>query len=237
MKIALAQINPTVGDLEGNAKKIIEYIGKAKKQGAELVVFPELAITGYPPEDLVLKPQFITDNIDALKKIVKASKGIGVCIGFADRKGNDLFNAGAFIDNGKIVKIYHKNNLPNYGVFDEKRYFKEGKESAVVSFRGVKIGLGICEDIWVEGGPYKIEAKLGAKIILNINASPYHVGKIYDREKVLKKRAVSTKGQIVYVNMVGIQMQINMFVDQAAVNRVDIAANTNRTGIPHQNPA
>jgi len=208
MKIALAQINPIVGDLEGNAKKIIEYIGKAKKQGAGLVVFPELAITGYPPEDLVLKPQFITDNISALKNIVKASKGIGVYVGFVDKKGNDFFNAGAFIDNGKIVKIYHKNNLPNYGVFDEKRYFKEGKEPAVVNFKGVKIGLGICEDIWVEKGPYKGEAKAGAKIILNINASPYHVGKIGEREKVLAKRAKATKAHIVYVNMVGGQDEL-----------------------------
>jgi len=224
MKIALAQINPTVGDLEGNAKKIIDYIGRAKKQGADLVVFPELAITGYPPEDLVLKPQFITDNISALKKIVKASKGMGVYVGFVDRKGpstrlrraqssrsgrrNDIYNAGAFIDNGKITKIYRKNNLPNYAVFDEKRYFKEGTGPAVVSFRGVKIGLGICEDIWVEEGPYKGEARAGAKIILNINASPYHVGKIYDREKVLKKRAVSTRAHIVYVNMVGGQDEL-----------------------------
>jgi NAD+ synthase (glutamine-hydrolysing) len=224
MKIALAQINPTVGNLEGNAQKIIEYIGKAKKQGSELVVFPELAITGYPPEDLLLKPQFITDNINALKKIVKASKGISVYIGFVDRKGpstrlrraqssrsgrrNDLFNAGAFINNGKVIEIYHKNNLPNYGVFDEKRYFKEGTKASVVSFKGVKLGLGICEDIWVEEGPYKGEARAGAKIILNINASPYHVGKIYDREKVLKKRAVSTKAHIVYVNMVGGQDEL-----------------------------
>ncbi len=208
MKIALAQINPTVGALESNAKKIIEYIGKAKAQGAELVVFPELAITGYPPEDLVLKPQFIADNIDALKKIVKASKGMGVFVGFVDRKGKDLYNAGAFIDNGKIIKIYHKNHLPNYGVFDEKRYFKEGEGSAVVSFRGVKIGLGICEDIWVEDGPYKGEAKAGAKIILNINASPYEAGKIYDREKILKKRAIGTRAHIVYVNMVGGQDEL-----------------------------
>jgi len=204
MKIALAQINPTVGNLEGNAKKIIDYIGRAKKQGADLVVFPELAITGYPPEDLVLKPQFITDNINALKKIVNASKGIGVYIGFVDKKGKDLFNAGAFINNGNIIEIYHKNNLPNYGVFDEKRYFKEGTKASVVSFKGVKIGLGICEDIWVKKGPYKG----GTKIIININASPYHVGKIGEREKVLAKRAKATKAHVVYVNMVGGQDEL-----------------------------
>ena len=179
MKIALAQINPTVGNLEGNTQKIIEYIGKARKQGAELVVFPELAITGYPPEDLLLKPQFIADNIDALKKIVKASQGVGIYVGFVDKKGKVLYNAGAFINNGKIIGIYHKNNLPNYGVFDEKRYFKEGTKASVVSFKGVKLGLGICEDIWVEEGPYKGEARAGAKIIFNINASPPHTFRIF----------------------------------------------------------
>jgi NAD+ synthase (glutamine-hydrolysing) len=208
MKIALAQINPTVGALENNAKKIIEYIEKAKAQGADLAVFPELAITGYPPEDLLLKPQFISNNLDALKMVVKAATGIGVYVGFVDRIGKDLFNAGAFIDNGKIVKIYHKNNLPNYGVFDEKRYFTEGNEPAVVKFKSIKIGLGICEDIWVDEGPYKDEAKVGAKILLNINASPYCIGKINDREKILKKRAVSTKAHIVYVNMVGGQDEL-----------------------------
>ena len=212
MKIALAQINPTVGALEQNAKSIIDNINKAKKQGADLVVFPELAITGYPPEDLLLKPQFIADNLSCLKDIIKQTKGIGVYIGFVDKAGpetssgrhNDLFNAGAFINNGKMVKTYHKNNLPNYGVFDEKRYFKEGKESAVVNFKGIKIGLGICEDIWVEDGPYKG----GAKVMLNINASPYHVGKVIDRVELLRKRAISTKAYMIYVNMVGGQDEL-----------------------------
>ncbi|MFH1709552.1 MAG: NAD+ synthase [bacterium] len=208
LKIALAQIDPCVGDLRGNSKKIIDHINKAKKQNADLVVFPELAITGYPPEDLLLKPQFISDNLQCLEDIVKQSKGIGVYVGFVDRAEKEIFNAGAFIDNGKVVKVYRKNNLPNYGVFDEKRYFKEGTQPAVVNFRGVKIGLGICEDIWVEEGPYKNEAKAGAKIILNINASPYHVGKIRDRKKTLKKRALSTKAHIVYVNMVGGQDEL-----------------------------
>jgi NAD+ synthase (glutamine-hydrolysing) len=234
MKIALAQINPTVGDLEGNSKKIIEYIDKARKQGADLIVFPELAITGYPPEDLVLKPQFITDNLAALDTIVKSSKGIGVYVGFVDRggpktkqilkqvqddgsgrrnstgsgQGKDLYNAGAFIADGKIVKTYYKNNLPNYAVFDEKRYFKEGDKPVVVTFKGVKIGLGICEDIWVENGPYKAEAKAKAKIIININASPYHMGKIGEREKVLGVRAKATKAHVVYVNMVGGQDEL-----------------------------
>lgn len=208
VKIALAQINPTVGDLEGNARKIISFIDRARKQGAGLVVFPELAITGYPPEDLVLKPQFITDNIAALKKIAKAAKGIGVYVGFVDHKGKNIYNAGAFIEDGKIKRVYYKNNLPNYAVFDEKRYFKEGTKTEVVKFKGLKFGLGICEDIWVEKGPYRNEAKAGARMILNINASPYHMGKIGEREAVLKKRAKSTRAYIVYVNMVGGQDEL-----------------------------
>ncbi len=208
MKIALAQINPTVGALDANAAKIIEYINKAKKQNVDLIVFPELAITGYPPEDLILKPQFIADNIAALKKIVKVSKGIGVYIGFVDKKGADIYNAAAFIDNGKIIKKYYKNNLPNYAVFDEKRYFKEGTKIEVVKYKGLKFGLGICEDIWVENGPYKAEAKAKAKVLLNINASPYHMGKIGEREAILKKRAVATKAHVVYVNMVGGQDEL-----------------------------
>jgi NAD+ synthase (glutamine-hydrolysing) len=208
MKIAIAQINPTVGALENNALKIVDYINQAKEKGADLVVFPELAITGYPPEDLLLKPQFIEDNLLALQTVIKATKNIAVYVGFVDKLKEDLFNAGAFIVNGKLVKTYHKMNLPNYSVFDEKRYFKEGKKPETVILNKIKLGLGICEDIWVEGGPYKAEAKLGAKIILNINASPYHMGKLSERESILKKRAIATKTHVVYVNLVGGQDEL-----------------------------
>jgi len=218
MKIALAQINPTVGALEENAKKIIDYINKAKVKGAELVVFPELAITGYPPEDLVLKPQFITDNLNALKEITKAAKEIAVYVGFVDRDKEYIYNAGAFINNGKVIDIYRKNNLPNYKVFDEKRYFTPGKKTSVITLKGTKIGLGICEDIWVEEGPYKGEAKAGAKTMLVINASPYHIGKIYEREKILCKRAKATKAHIVYVNLVGGQDELVFDGGSFAVN-------------------
>src|SRR3989338_2335580 len=208
MKLALAQINPTVGDLAGNTAKIIDLIEEADHEGADLVVFPELAITGYPPEDLLLKPQFITDNLASLNKIVNSCKGIAAYIGFVDRKGKDLFNAGAFIVDGKIKEVYHKGNLPNYAVFDEKRYFEEGRKCSVVSYKGMKLGLGICEDIWVEKGPYAEEARKGARIILNINASPYHKGKIKEREEILKARAKSTRCYVVYVNMVGGQDEL-----------------------------
>ncbi|MDI6731394.1 MAG: NAD+ synthase [Candidatus Margulisbacteria bacterium] len=208
MKLALAQINPTVGDLTGNTQKILAFITDAKSQKADLIIFPELAITGYPPEDLLLKPQFIADNLSALREIVKHCRGIAAFIGFVDKKSKGIFNAGAFIENGKIKKIYHKVHLPNYAVFDEKRYFTAGKEGVMVSYKGLKIGLGICEDIWAEKGPYLAEARKGADLIININASPYHIGKIKQREKMLKTRAKRIKTPILYVNMVGGQDEL-----------------------------
>lgn len=192
MRLALGQINPTVGDLTGNKAIILDLIEEARHEKTDLVIFPELAITGYPPEDLLLKPQFVTDNLAALKEIAEKCTGIAAYIGFVDRKGKNLFNAGAFIVDGKVKTVYNKMNLPNYAVFDEKRYFKEGKKSRVVSYKGIKMGLGICEDIWVDGGPYAEEAKRGATLILNINASPYHKGKIVERENILKSRAKKT---------------------------------------------
>ncbi|MFA5839959.1 MAG: NAD+ synthase [Candidatus Margulisiibacteriota bacterium] len=208
MRLALAQINPTVGDLSGNTVKIIDFIEKAKQEEADLVVFPELAITGYPPEDLLLKPHFIADNLTSLRQVVKSCRGIAAYVGFVDKKGKDLFNAGAFIENGKILQIYHKVHLPNYSVFDEKRYFTAGRVGVMVKYKGLKIGLGICEDLWVEKGPYLEEAKKGADLIININASPYHIGKIKQREKLLKQRAKRIKTPIVYVNMVGGQDEL-----------------------------
>lgn len=208
MKLALAQLNPIVGDLAGNTEKIIKFISDAKIALADLVIFPELAVTGYPPEDLLLKPQFVSDNLLCLDRIKSTCDGIACYIGYVDRIGDDLFNAGAFIEDKKIKAVYHKINLPNYSVFDEKRYFTEGNKPIVIKFDKTKIGLLICEDIWVEKGPYRFEAKLGAKIILNINASPYHVGKIKDRKKLLSSRAKSTRAHVVYVNMVGGQDEL-----------------------------
>ena len=208
MKLALAQINPIVGDLEGNTRKIIENIDRAKAAAADLVIFPELAVTGYPPDDLLLKPQFIDDNLTRLQTIAASAKGIAVYLGFVDRQGRKLYNAAAFIIDGKIKTVYRKINLPNYAVFDEKRYFSEGKVPAIVGFRGTKIGFLICEDLWVDSGPYLAEARLGAKIIININASPYHRGKAREREKLVKARAKRTGAHVVYVNMVGGQDEL-----------------------------
>ena len=208
MKIALAQINPIVGDLDLNSAKIIDLIEEARHEKADLVVFPELCVTGYPPEDLLLKPQFIADNRTALDKIAAASRELAVYAGFVDSGQGALYNAAAFIENGRIEEIYRKMNLPNYGVFDEKRYFKEGDKCSVVNYQGKKIGLGICEDIWVEQGPYEAEVKQGAEIILNINASPYHAGKINEREALLKRRAKKANAYFVYVNLVGGQDEL-----------------------------
>ncbi|MBU0630497.1 MAG: NAD+ synthase [Candidatus Margulisbacteria bacterium] len=208
MKLALAQINPTVGDLEGNARKIIDHINRAKVGAADLIIFPELALTGYPPEDLLLKPQFIDDNLSWLKGVAAAAKGIAVCLGFVDKRGRKLYNAAAFLADGKIKTIYHKANLPNYSVFDEKRYFAEGDKPAIVNYRGTKIGLLICEDLWVDPGPYLTEARQGARLILNINASPYHCGKVREREKLVRARAKRTGAYVVYVNMVGGQDEL-----------------------------
>lgn len=208
MKLALAQINPTVGDLTANAVKIVSLLDEAREEAVDLVIFPELAITGYPPEDLLLKPQFIKDNLQALDLVVKQSRGIAAYVGFVDQKQGKLYNAGAFIVDGKIKTVYHKMNLPNYGVFDEKRYFHEGRRPAVVSYKGLKIGLGICEDIWVESGPHRAEAKKGAKLIVNINASPYHVGKVAERQKLLSGRARKSKAYLAYVNLVGGQDEL-----------------------------
>ncbi|MFA6431089.1 MAG: NAD+ synthase [Candidatus Margulisiibacteriota bacterium] len=208
MYLGLAQINPIVGDLSSNVTKIIGVIDEAIDQKVELVVFPELVVTGYPPEDLLLKPQFIADNLAALDKITKACKGIAAYVGFVDKKNNKLYNAGAFIVNGKVVKIYHKMNLPNYAVFDERRYFSEGDKPAIAYYKGVKIGLGICEDLWIEKAPNVKNANKGAKLNLYINASPYHLGKINEREKLLKKKAKAGKAYVAYVNMIGGQDEL-----------------------------
>ena len=220
MKIAIAQINSCVGDLEGNSKKIIDFINRAKELNVGIVSFPELAITGYPPEDLLLKPQFIKDNILRLNQIVKSCENITAIVGFVDEVKNNLYNAAAIISNKKIKGIYHKICLPNYSVFDEKRYFQPGKEFKVftgtvplgthptgdVSLRQ-KFGVIICEDIW-DGKPVKLLAKNGAKLVFAINASPFYSGKSNLRKKIVVKRAKENRVFIVYNNLVGGQDEL-----------------------------
>jgi NAD+ synthase (glutamine-hydrolysing) len=207
LRIALAQINPTVGDLEKNVSKIINYIKKAKTFGANLIAFPELSVTGYPPEDLLLKIQFIDDNLDALREVQKNVDDIVAIVGFVDRK-DDIYNAAAIIYNQKLIDTYHKMYLPNYGVFDEYRYFQAGTRCPVYHIGNIKIGVNICEDIWYPEGPSRIQSLAGAEIILNINASPYHIGKGKFREQMLSTRASDNIVIIAYLNTVGGQDEL-----------------------------
>jgi len=208
LRVALAQINCTVGDIEGNASKISEYIRKAQSIGADIVSFPELALTGYPPEDMLLKSNFIDDNLKKIKEVARAVGEIVAVVGFVDRKGKEIYNAAAVLYKGKILAVYHKMCLPNYGVFDEKRYFTPGEKSVVLKFGNILFGVNICEDVWYKNGPIQQEAFCGAKLILNINASPYHMGKIKLREHVIAGQAKANKLFMVYTNLVGGQDEL-----------------------------
>jgi NAD+ synthase (glutamine-hydrolysing) len=197
-----------VGDLEGNRRKINCFLQMAEEEGADIVSFPELAITGYPPEDLLLKPKFIADNLEKLKELSRLVGDIVAVVGFVDRKGEGIYNAAAVIYNGKIRGIYRKMFLPNYGVFDEKRYFRAGGEPLLFRFKKIIFGVNICEDIWHEEKPTRQQALFGAKLVLNINASPYHIGKIREREKVIREQARLNHVFIAYTNLVGGQDEL-----------------------------
>jgi len=207
IRIALAQINPVVGDLKGNEKKIVSSIKKAGRKKADVIAFPELTVTGYPPEDLLLKPHFIQDNRDVLHNVAAATEDITAVIGFVDRN-DGIYNAAAIISNNKIIDVYHKKHLPNYGVFDEQRYFRAGSVFPVYNFAGINIGVNICEDIWHKKSPAVAQAMNGARIIININASPYHTGKAFEREKMVSSLASRCGVIIAYVNMVGGQDEL-----------------------------
>ncbi len=209
LRIALAQINPTVGDLPGNRGKIVEYIARARARGADIVIFPELAVCGYPPEDLLLKEHFVRDNIKSLQALTGEVKGIAAVIGFVDiDKDKRLYNAAAVISDGRLKGVYRKKELPNYGVFDEKRYFTPGNDDSVFALGGHVFGVTICEDIWIEGSVYQREVKNGADLLINISSSPYDVGKLKKRQELLRKRARQTGAFIGYVNLVGGQDEL-----------------------------
>ncbi|MCX8110383.1 MAG: NAD+ synthase [Syntrophorhabdaceae bacterium] len=208
IRIAMGQINCTVGDLRGNKNKIIEYLHKAESIGADIVCFPELAITGYPPEDLVLKPHFVQENIDVMYDISKKVGQMVVVCGFINREEDRIYNAAAVMYKGLVCGIYHKALLPNYGVFDEKRYFRPGGEPIVFAFGSLRFGVNICEDIWFKEGPTRLQAMASATLILNINASPYHAGKIKTREAIITEQARDNNIAIVYTNMVGGQDEL-----------------------------
>jgi NAD+ synthase (glutamine-hydrolysing) len=207
MRIALAQVNPTVGDLAGNTRLVLEWMARARDAGADIVCFPELVLTGYPPEDLVLKPSFVRDNIAQLRSIAKATSGISAVVGFVDEDG-DIFNAAAFLNEGEIKAVFHKVFLPNYGVFDEKRYFEPGHRCPILELDGVRIGLSVCEDCWFPSGPMAWEAHHGAQVLININGSPYHYGKRAPRETMVQGRAADYGAFVAWVNTVGGQDEL-----------------------------
>jgi len=218
LRMAIAQINCTVGDFEGNCVKTIGYIKRAEGLGADIVAFPELSITGYPPEDLLLKSNFVKDGLKALARVAKSVNSIIAVVGFVNRSGKDLYNAAAVIYKGEIKGIYHKMMLPNYGVFDEIRYFKAGTAPSVFRIQDLVFGVNICEDIWHKDGPTNAQAAQGASLIININASPYYAGRIKEREEVVCTMAKDNNVVISYGNLVGAQDELvfdgqSMFVD------------------------
>src|SRR3954447_17613030 len=188
LSVALAQINPTVGDTAGNARKVADGIARARDEGATLVVLPELALTGSPPEDLLLKTAFLDAARAALDELAAQTRGIVALVGFPERS-DDVYNAAAVLADGRVAAVYRKVHLPNYGVFDEQRYFQAGTEPALVEIGDLAVGITICEDIWEPGPPATTEALAGAQVIVNLSASPYHAGKGTERERMLVQRA------------------------------------------------
>jgi NAD+ synthase (glutamine-hydrolysing) len=207
LRVGLAQINVTVGDLKGNVAKILACVEQARSLSVDLLTFPELAVAGYPPEDLLLRPQFVRDNIDALGEVVKGSAGISLVVGFVDAE-EDIYDAAAIIHDGRLVDVYRKQFLPNYGVFDEDRYFEPGSRCAVYDIAGVGVGVNICEDIWYPEGPAQAQAYAGAQVIVNISASPFQAEKRFFRERMLSTRASDSACVLCYNNLVGGQDEL-----------------------------
>jgi len=208
LRLGLAQVNPTVGDLEGNAAMVIEHIARAREAGVDLLAFPEMTITGYPPEDLLLKPAFIERAIASTRALVPHTRGMTVVVGTVDRD-YDLYNAAAVLHDGAWVGTYRKRYLPNYGVFDENRYFMPGTRNPVFVRGGTTVGVNICEDIWYPGGPVEEQVlRGGAEIVINLSASPYHAGKAQQRKRMLCTRAADNLAVVCYVNLVGGQDEI-----------------------------
>jgi NAD+ synthase (glutamine-hydrolysing) len=209
IRIALGQIDTTVGDLDGNVGKMAKWAERASAAGADVVCFPELAVTGYPPEDLVLRPEFVKDNLEALAELARRTAGgCAVLTGFVDRSERGLHNAAALLEDGEVVARYRKIKLPNYGVFDERRYFDAGRTPVSARIAGAELGLSVCEDAWMPGPPFDEYARIKTKVVLNINASPYHRGKVDERLDICAARARETGSWIVYVNAVGGQDEL-----------------------------
>ena len=209
MRIALGQVNPTVGDLPGNVDLLTAWASRATEADADLIVFPELAITGYPPEDLVLRPRFVDDNLTALSALAdRTAGGCPIVVGFVDRTDAGIHNAAALVGDGSVIARYHKIKLPNYGVFDEARTFTPGEAACSIRVAGSELGLSVCEDAWKPGPPFDTYAERGTPVILNINGSPFHRGKASERVEICRGRALETGSWIVYVNAVGGQDEL-----------------------------
>jgi NAD+ synthase (glutamine-hydrolysing) len=210
VRVALGQLNTTVGDLDGNVARMVDWTTRAAEEGADLICFPELAITGYPPEDLVLRPRFVEDNVAALDALAVATAGssCAVMVGFVDRTEEGLHNAAAMIRDGRVQERYHKIQLPNYGVFDEKRYFVPGTAACSVRLASSELGLSVCEDAWYGDAPFDEYERTRPQVILNINGSPYHHGKGAERLEICRARARQTGAWIVYVNAIGGQDEL-----------------------------
>ena len=207
LRIALAQINTTVGDLDGNVAKVLEWGERARQLGADVVAFPELTLTGYPPEDLLMRSRFIDDNAAALQRVASGLHGIAGVVGFVDRQA-DIYNAAAVVANGGVAGVYHKQFLPNYGVFDERRYFREGEGAKLFTIAGAKVGVTICEDLWYAEGAAQALGLAGADVVINISGSPYHHGKRGFRHRMFSTRASDNAVYIAHVNLIGGQDEL-----------------------------
>jgi NAD+ synthase (glutamine-hydrolysing) len=209
LRLALAQVNATVGDIAGNVRKVLSSCARAREAGANLVVFPEMVLPGYPPEDLLLRASFVEENLAAWREVAGSARGMTVVAGFVDRdaKGR-VYNAAGVAADGRVLGVYRKMHLPNYGVFDEMRYFRRGTEPAIIPVGDARIGITICEDIWVRRGPVAREAKEGANLILNISASPYHAGKWEERRDLVAAHARRTGLPVAYCNLAGGQDEL-----------------------------
>ncbi|HEX6206370.1 MAG TPA: NAD+ synthase [Solirubrobacterales bacterium] len=225
MRLALAQINPTVGDVAGNAAKVADWIGRARDEGAELVIFPELCIPGYPAEDLYLKRHFLRANQQAVEGLAAAAQGITALVGFAEPVADQVdprhaYNSTAVLADGRVQAVYRKNRLPNYAVFDEQRYFVPGEGPMTIEAGGLTVGLTICEDVWLPGPPAETEARDGAQLIANPSGSPYHRGKGREREAMFAERSRAYGAYFAFCNLVGGQDEL-VFDGQSLVTAPD----------------
>ena len=208
LRVALAQMNSVVGDLTGNVERILRCMARARSAGADVVAFPEMAITGYPAEDLLFRSAFLRDNVKAMHQVVAKSQGLTAVVGYAHVEDVRIYNAAAIAHDGRLVDVYRKHHLPTYGVFDEDRYFQSGRVFPVYAIGGVNVGVNICEDIWFADGPASCQRRAGAEVIVNVSASPYHLDKQRIRESIVRSSARDNAVYVAYVNAVGGQDEL-----------------------------